>query len=329
MRIVVTGGAGFIGSAVAARLVADGHEVTVADLRPPGEGRDGDPSDHVPVRHVTGDLRSNDVLEEAVGPGTDAVAHLAAATSVLASVKDPVGVYRSNVELTQSLLERCRQIGAGRLAFASTNAVVGSAGEDTVIDENSPLRPLTPYGATKAAAESLICAYRSAYGVAGTSLRLTNVYGPGVWVKDGMVARLLRAARSGGGVSIYGDGRQVRDYVYLEDVVDAFVAALTGDLPPVLIVGSGHSVDVLELHRLAGEASGSDVAREHIEGPPGEMRAVVVDRSLARDSGLPDPVELHDGLVRTWKAWPAAGADGPRPPLTPTPPPARPTPPRR
>jgi UDP-glucose 4-epimerase len=296
VRVLVTGGAGFIGSAVAARLRAEGHQVVVADQRAPADGRDTD---------VVGDLRDPEVLGAALAEGTDAVAHLAAVTSVLGSVKDPVNVYRTNVALTQDLLERCRQLGVASFVFASTNAVVGLGAGGGVIDESSPLLPLTPYGATKAAGEMLMSAYRRAYDLSCVSLRLTNVYGPGIWVKDGLVARCFKAARGGTGININGDGRQIRDYVYLDDVVAAFVAGLTtGSLPPTVIVGSGVSVDVLEIHSMVAAATGRPIPAEHVPAPPGDMKAVVVDRSLAERSGLAAPVQLAEGLAATWRAWP-------------------------
>lgn len=300
MRVLVTGGAGFIGTALCRRLMAEGHEVVAADLNPPRTEV---------TSAVEGDLRDPSVLDKALASGTEAVIHLAAATSVLQSVKDPVNVYRSNVELMQNLLESCRRLDVASMVFASTNAVVGSGAGGGLIDEGTPLVPLTPYGATKAAGEMLMSAYRHAYGLDATALRLTNVYGPGMWVKDTMVARLMKAARAGTGIRIHGDGRLSRDYVYIDDVVDAFVSGLaptaTGPArPPTVVVGSGVSVTVNDLHRLACQATGVDIPAEHVEGPPGEMRAVVVDRSLGAGLWPGPPVQLSAGLVATWRAWP-------------------------
>jgi UDP-glucose 4-epimerase len=302
VRVLVTGGAGFIGGALARRLLEAGHEVVVADRRPVAPALAAD-------LHgiVTGDLREPEVADKAVTEGTDAVLHLAAATSVLRSVEDPDDVYRSNVAMTHHLLERCRLIGVPRLVLASTNAVVGTGAGGGVIDESAPLVPLTPYGATKAAGEMLLSAYRSSYGMSTVALRLTNVYGPGVGVKDGLVARLFKAARAGYGIRINGDGMQVRDYVYLDDTIAAFATAVTAapdSFPGTLVVGSGRSFNVLQLHELVCEVTGTAIPAEHVPAPPGEMRAVVVDRSLAAASGLADPVPLAEGLARTWRAWP-------------------------
>ncbi|HVA42782.1 MAG TPA: NAD(P)-dependent oxidoreductase [Acidimicrobiales bacterium] len=300
MRVLVTGGAGFIGTSLCRRLMAEGHEVVVADLNPPRTEV---------TSAVEGDLRDPSVLDKALAEGTEAVIHLAAATSVLQSVKDPVNVYRSNVELMQNLLESARRLGVASVVFASTNAVVGSGAGGGLIDERSPLVPLTPYGATKAAGEMLMSAYHHAYGLNASALRLTNVYGPGMWVKDTMVARIMKAARAGTGIRIHGDGLLSRDYVYIDDVVGAFVSGLAPAasgpaLPPTVVVGSGVSVTVNDLHRLACQATGVDIPAEHVEGPPGEMRAVVVDRSLGAGLWPDPPVQLSAGLVATWRAWP-------------------------
>ncbi len=300
MKVLVTGGAGFIGTSLCRRLMDEGHEVVVADLNPPRTEVSA---------AVEGDLRDPSVLDKALAPDTEAVIHLAAATSVLQSVKDPVIVYRSNGEWMQNLLESCRRLGVASLVFASTNAVVGSGAGGGLIDERSALVPLTPYGATKAAGEMLMSSYRHAYGLGATALRLSNVYGPGRWVKDPMVARIRKAARAGTGIRIHGDGLLTRDYVYIDDVLTAFVSGLAPAaggpaLPPTVVVGSGVSVTVNDLHGLACKATGLDIPAEHVEGPPGEMRAVVVDRALAAGLWPDPPVQLSEGLAATWRAWP-------------------------
>ena len=208
-RVLVTGGAGFIGRRVVRALLAEGHEVTVADLR-----AFGDPE----VRSVTGDLCDPGVPERAVRPETDVIIHLAAITSVLASVNDPVSTHRLNVDATARLLELARENEVGSFLLASTNAVTGNVGS-AVISEQTVLRPLTPYGATKAAAEMLLSAYANCYGITGTALRFSNVYGPGMAEKDSFIPRLMRAARDGEGVQVRGDGSMLRDVVHVDDVV--------------------------------------------------------------------------------------------------------------
>ena len=173
---------------------------------------------------MVGDLRDAAVLDAALASRPDTIFHLAARTSVLQSVKDPQGVYDVNVAVTQRLLEGAREVGARSFVFASTNAVAGET-DGARIDETTPMRPLTPYGATKAAAEMLCSAYASSYGVAACAIRFTNVYGRGMGGKDTFVVRLMRAAAADRPISVYGDGLQERDYLYVDDAVAAMLRA--------------------------------------------------------------------------------------------------------
>jgi len=297
-RVLVTGGAGFIGSHVVRALVGHGAEVTVADLRPCVEAG---------ARSVVGDLTDPGAVEAALDPGTEAVVHLAAVTSVLGSIERPVETFQTNVALTAELLERARVAGVGTLVLASTNAVVGSGGGERRIDEWSTLRPLTPYGATKAAGEMLLSASTSSYDVRGVALRLTNVYGTGMGLKDSVVARIMRAAESRATFEVFGDGRQVRDYVYVDDVVAAVLLALTADVAGPLVIGSGTSTSVLGLLDQAREATGAALPVRHVPPKSGEMAGVAVDNGHARSLGWRPTVDVADGLARVWEAW-GAGA---------------------
>jgi UDP-glucose 4-epimerase len=288
-RVLVTGGSGFIGRRVVRALLADGADVTVADKRPfPGE-----------VRTVLGDLCDPSVVAEAVRPGTDVIIHLAAITRVLQSIEDPAGTYRLNVGATAALLEHARARGVSAFLFASTNAVTGDVGRAT-IDEQVPLRPLTPYGATKAAAEMLIGAYAACYGMTGCSLRFSNVYGPGMQEKDSFVPRLMRAARDGTGVQVYGDGTQVRDLVHVDDIVAGLLAAWRAGASGPLILGAGESVSVNDMVDAARKVTGCDIPVEYVPAKPGEMPAVIVDVSAARALGYRPTHDLTTGLSTVW-----------------------------
>src|SRR6266511_2437822 len=169
-QVLVTGGAGFVGRSVVRALAQQRARVTVVDLQP-------FPDDD--VRSVVGEITDPATRDAAVHEGLDGIVHLAAVTSVLRSMEDPAGVYQANVAATAGLLELARIRGVGRFLLASTNAVVGDVG-DATIHEDVPLRPLTPYGATKAACEMLLSGYAGAYGMSTCALRLTNVYGQGM-----------------------------------------------------------------------------------------------------------------------------------------------------
>ncbi len=289
-RFVVTGGSGFIGRRLVRTLLDRGDEVTVVDLV--GRSQPG-------ARSVVGDLRDPSVAAQAVTAGTDAVIHLAASTSVLRSVEDPAGTFENNVTVTQTLLELARAHEVEAFVLASTNAVVGDVGR-AVITERHAVQPLTPYGATKAAAEALISAYSASYGVAGAALRFSNVYGPGMEAKDSFVPRLMRAARDGHGVQVYGDGTQVRDLVHVDDIVSGILLAWeTGHRGP-LILGHGESITVNDIVDAARAVTGSPIPAEHVPPKPGEMPAVIVDVSAAQQLGYRPSHDLRTGLATVW-----------------------------
>lgn len=289
LRVLVTGGAGFIGRHVVAELRSRGHATSVAD-------RLDHPDDEVPT--VLGELGDPEVRDRAVTGDLDAIVHLAAETSVLGSVERPALVHRTNVEVTAALLELARERGVGAFVLASTNAVVGP--HEGVMTEEVPLSPMTPYGATKAAGEMILSGYSGAYGMRTPALRLTNVYGPGMHHKDSFVPRLLRAAADDGEVQIYGDGRQRRDLVHVHDVARAFAHAVVDWPSGPVIIGSGRSHTVLDLLGAAREATRQPIRARHVPAKPGEMPAVVVDIGRARTRGWEPAVSLHDGVRSAW-----------------------------
>ena len=293
-RVLITGGCGFVGRAVVEAFQRRGIPVTVVDR----QGREG-PRDG--VTHVVGDLRDSHVRDEAVAPGTLGIVHLAASTSVLRSVEQPARTYADNVAVTQELLELARIRGVSRFLLASTNAVVGDVGAAT-ITEQLPLRPLTPYGATKAACEMLLSGYAGAYGLGACALRFSNVYGPGMAHKDSFVPRLMRAALTGSTVRIYGDGSQRRDLVHVDDVVRGVLLGWDSSYAGSVIIGSGRSVSVLELVETVRRITGKPLKTEHVAAQRGEMPAVVLDLSHSADViGYRPTVELADGLASTWR----------------------------
>jgi UDP-glucose 4-epimerase len=302
-RVLVTGGAGFIGRRVVKTLLDSGADVTVADKQPFPDGVVAGG-----VRVIRGDLRDPDIAARALRAGTEAVVHLAAVTSVLRSVEDPAGTYAENVAVTANLLELARKHAVGTFLFASTNAVAGDVGHQ-VITERTPLRPLTPYGATKAAAEMLLSSYAAAYGIAACSLRFSNVYGPGMAAKDSFIPRLMRAARSGTGVDIYGDGTQLRDLVHVDDAVHGILTAWRAGYAGPIIIASGKSESVNDVAEAARRATGKPIPARHVPPKRGEMPAVLVDISAARALGYEPAYDLQAGLRTVWPEFSAdAGA---------------------
>lgn len=290
----MTGGSGFIGRIVVAKLRELGDRVTVADLRP-----FPDPD----VVTVVGDLRDPAVLTRAVAGKPAGVVHLAARTSVVESAKRPVDTYEVNTDVTFRLAEAVRDWRPA-FCFASTNAAVGDGvAADGRMREDCPLLPLTPYGATKAAAESLLSCYAAAYGLPVSILRLANIYGPGMAeLKDSFVARLLRAARDGTPITVFGDGSALRDFLYLDDAAAALVSGLHRAPLGVVNVGSGVPTSVNGLLAAAGEAIGRRVPVRYADARPGEMAAALPDVARLRALGISADTPLVEGLRRTWAA---------------------------
>lgn len=300
-RVLVTGGTGFIGRRIVRALLEAGADVTVADLHEPAEAG---------VRSVTGDLRDPSVAARAVSPGTDLIVHLAAVTSVLRSVADPAGTYETNVHATAGLLELARARSVGAFLLASTNAVAGDVGA-AVITEQTPPRPLTPYGATKAAGEMLLSCYTAAYGIRGAALRFSNVYGPGMQKKDSLIPRLMRAAGSDQGVQVYGNGTQVRDLVHVDDVAAGALLAWRSGTTGPLILGAGESVSVNDIILAARDVTGAALPVENVPAKPGEMPAVILDISAAQALGYKPVFDLKSGLATVWPEFdPSAVTEG-------------------
>jgi UDP-glucose 4-epimerase len=293
-RVLVTGGSGFIGRRVVRALLAEGRDVTVADLRafPDSAVRSA-------IRMVQGDLCDPGIAASAVTEDTGTIIHLAAVTSVLRSIGDPVATHLLNVDVTARLLELARENSVESFILAATNAATGNVGSAT-ITERTALRPLTPYGATKAAGEMLVSAYSSCYGIKGAALRFSNVYGPGMAEKDSFIPRLMRAARDSEGVQVRGNGTMLRDVVHVDDIVQGILVAWhSGHVGPLILAG-GKSVTVNEMVQAARRVTGRPIPAENVPAEQGEMPAVVVDISAARALGYQPTFDLDTGLATVW-----------------------------
>lgn len=290
-NVLITGGSGFIGTHLVNLSLNYADSVTVVDLAS---------SSNPEVNHIQCDIRNLQTMLSRMPSSIDTIFHLAARTSVLESITDPQTTFRTNVLGTQNVLEIGRMLGASHYLTSSTNAVVGNFEGDT-ITESAILNPLTPYGSTKAAAEMLAHSYSASYGVASTMLRLTNVYGEGMWKKDSIVPRLMRTALGKGQFAIYGDGDQFRDYVHVSDVVNAFITLANKSFTGPVIIGSGESVTVKKLISMVSEVVGAPIPYSQVEAQQGEMRGVKVTNQLAKNLGVEFKVNLKEGLQRVWQ----------------------------
>jgi UDP-glucose 4-epimerase len=302
MRAIVTGGAGFIGSHVVEALLARGDEVHVLDDLSTGKRENVTASAEL---HLA-DIRAPDAAFDASRP--ELVFHLAAQASVSVSVAKPAFDAEVNVLGTVAVLEAARRHGA-QVVFSSTGgAIYGEC--ETPATEDWERRPLSPYGTSKLAGEEYLAAWNRLHGTRHVALRYGNVYGPrqDPHGEAGVVAIFLRAVSDGRRPTIFGDGSQERDYVYVGDVARATLAATTLG-GGVLNVATGRPTSVLELVDAMGRATGRDIDPEHGPERLGDLRRSVLDPSLAeRELGWRPEVELEDGLRETWQFFSTAPA---------------------
>jgi UDP-glucose 4-epimerase len=305
MNSLVTGGAGFIGSNLVDALLARGDEVTILDDLSTGRRENLEGALGKGASLVEGDVRDGAAVAElAQSVRPEAIFHLAAQIDVRKSVADPFFDSSINVGGTANMLEAARLAGAARFVFVSTGGAIYGEGEGQglPLGEGTPIAPLSPYGQSKFAAEGYLALYERLYGLSGVSLRLGNVYGPrqDPLGEAGVIAIFCGRLREGGRPTVFGDGRQTRDYVYVGDVVGAALAAAGAAVTGPLNIGTGRETDVLELARQLGELEGVEFEPELAPARPGEVQRVSVDPSRARDElGWSAKTSLEEGLRLT------------------------------
>ena len=296
MRAVVTGGAGFIGSSLVDALLVRDDEVHVVDDLSSGRRENVASDATLHVRDIAEPLA--DLFDDA---RPDVVFHLAAQIDVRASVADPVADARANVLGTLQVLEAARAYGA-QVIFASTGgAIYGECPEPA--SEDAPRLPLAPYGTSKLAAEEYLATWNRLYGTGHVSLRLGNVYGPrqDPHGEAGVVGIFLSRIRDGEPATIFGDGKQTRDYVYVGDVVRAFVGAVGAD-GGVFNVGTGEETSVVELWRACLDAAGASADAVHAPARLGEIQQSCLDpRRAERTLHWRAEIPLATGLRETWE----------------------------
>lgn len=288
MRALVTGGAGFIGSTLVDRLLAEGHEVDViddlstgslanlADARATGEGN---------LKIHTLDIRSRDIVTLMERRQPEVVFHLAAQMDVRLSVKDPVFDAEVNIVGTLNVLEGARAASSQKVIFASSGGTIYGTvvPEDLPLRESHPQRPLSPYAVAKKAVFDYLAAYRELYSLEFTVLAFGNVYGPrqNPHGEAGVVAIFSGLLLDGRQCTIYGDGSQTRDYVYVDDVVDAMVRSVDRAGGLLCNIGTGIETSVSQVHDAVAHGAGVKAQPIHASERPGELARVSLDPGRA------------------------------------------------
>ena len=298
-RVLVTGGAGFVGANLVRLLLAGGREVRVLDdFR---TGRQEYLAD-LDVEVVRGEIADTALVAE-LARDVDAIVHLAAAGSVVDSVADPAANFEANARGTFSVLMGAREAGVERLVFSSTGgALIGDA--EPPVNERSLPKPISPYGASKLAAEAYCHAFAKSYGMTTVALRFANVYGPYSGHKKGAITVFLRALHEGKPLKIFGSGNASRDFMYVDDICRGIELGLTRDLEPgtVAHLATGVETSIAQLADACRKTVGMpDHPIEFLPPRAGEVDRNFATYGYAREIlGFEPSVSLDDGLARTW-----------------------------
>jgi nucleoside-diphosphate-sugar epimerase len=305
--VLVTGGAGFIGGHIAETLLSQGYGVRILDR---------EASATAGADSVRADVRDRESVERAM-EGAEFVFHQAAQVAILRSIQDPTETNEINVAGTLNVLDAARKANVRKVVFASSSSVYGNVPEEELpIREDRVLSPLSPYAASKLAAEHYCRVYGEVYGLPTICLRYLNVYGPRQSPDSPYAAaipRFIDTITKGGRPTVYGDGRQTRDFVFVKDVVQANLLAMESDVRNgVFNVGTGVPVTLNELIGKIGGLAGRVVAPLHSPARPGDIRHSVSDITRIRDAlGYRPRYGLNRGLKETLEWF--AGRAGARP----------------
>ncbi|MCM2277070.1 MAG: SDR family oxidoreductase [Oligoflexia bacterium] len=304
-KCLVTGGAGFIGSHIAERLLRDGHEVRILDDLSSGrrQNLDGFQGE---LELVEGDIRDPDTVRRATH-GMDTVFHQAATASVPRSVEDPAATNETNLTGTLNVLLACRDQNVRRVVFASSSSIYGDSEEMPKL-ESMAMNPLSPYALQKAAGETYMRLFHKLYGLETVSLRYFNIFGPRQDPNSeysAVIPKFISALVRGAPITLHGDGEQSRDFTYVENVVDANLAAMRAPASSCgrmfnIACGEAYSLNHLvnELERISGRRA----LRQHGPARLGDVRHSLADIGAARESlGYLPKITFEEGLVRTYR----------------------------
>lgn len=297
MRVLVTGGAGFIGSHTVDRLVNAGAEVIVVDDLSTGKKDNINPN----VNFFELSIESKDLSSIFENHKPDYVIHLAAQVSVPKSIKDPIKDCTTNILGCVNVLENCRIHGVKKIVYASSAAVYGNP-EEIVVTEQTPKSPLSFYGISKLTPEMYLHTYNFLYGLKYTVLRYANVYGPrqDALGEGGVVSIFADKIISGESPCIFGDGEQTRDFIYVEDVAEANIRAMTDADQMTLNVGTGGRTSVNKLYSVMVRIAGSNVEPVYKEPRDGDIKHSCMDiTKITKSLSWKPKFSLEEGLAKT------------------------------
>ena len=303
MKAIVTGGAGFIGSNLVDALRGRGDEVTVVDNLSTGKRENLEQALGNGAQLEEIDIREADAVSEVVGrTKPDGIFHLAAQIDVRKSVADPANDARINVEGSINVLSAAQAHGIGRVVNTSTGGAIYGEGQQLPAPEDHPSAPEAPYGLSKWCAEQYCEIFTRLHGLSTVSLRYGNVYGPrqDPLGEAGVIAIFCGKLLDGDTATIFGDGQQTRDYVYVEDVVDANLRAAESDATGPINIGLGKEKSVLDIVEVLKQLAPDGFQVENAPERPGEVQRIALDPSRAGEElGWAAQVELEEGLKRT------------------------------
>lgn len=302
MHVLVTGGAGFIGSHSVERLLESGARVRVLDNF--SSGKRANLAAHPQLEVIEGDIRDKQAVDAALS-GVSHVLHLAAQVSVVTSVEDPLTSAAINIGGFLNVLDGARRLGVRRVVYASSAAVYGLPVK-LPLDEAAPTAPISPYGIEKSIDDQYGALYHGLYGYPALGLRYFNVFGPRQDPSSpysGVISIFTRRLREGSPLTVFGDGLQTRDFIYVGDVARANLAALQADACGVCNVATGRSVTLLELIEALGRVAGIAPQVLHAQARTGDIRDSAADNGKLRSVlGLAEFTTLEEGLQRLWES---------------------------
>jgi UDP-glucose 4-epimerase len=298
-KILVTGGAGFIGSTLVDRLITDSHQVTILDNLVSGKKDYINPQ----ANFWQIDILDENLISRFKEEKFDLVYHLAAQIDVRKSVADPAFDNQVNVVGGLNLLEACRQSGVKKIIFSSTGGAIYGDTDELPTSEYAPAYPLSPYGINKLAFEKYLNYYYQVFALNYTILRFANVYGPRQYKggEAGVVAIFTEALARDVNCVLYGDGLQTRDFVYVDDVVEAMIKASLIDCRGEINIGTGQEINLLEIIKVIEEVSGKKLQIKTEEARAGEQRrSVLLNRRALETLNWQPQVDFKEGVRRAY-----------------------------